>query len=802
MKNFNYSKSLILSLITILFYYNAQSQSCSNLDFENGFTNWSGSSGNVENGNNGPHLSYIPNSNTLGAPNHTLVNSASGNDEVVGSLIPKLNPFTGNVSLRLGDGPNTGAHGASIQNTFNVSNSNPIFIYYYAAVLEDPSGHSLQEKPMFKVDVTDCNGSSISCGDYLVISNAPGFKQIPNASGYYKSWTPVFMDLSNYIGSCVTIKFTSGDCTQGGHFGYAYVDGTCSKLEIEGPDTFCLGGVNEIINAPLGAEKYEWKIQGQNTIIGTSSQLSISPTQTTIYECQLTSVTGCLSTITKKIVVINTPGPQLNDIANIDFCGNQLDLAQITGVNLTGNESYYNNSQANSGTLISAPLSGNQTVWVYDNLFNCISEKSFDVNFLSSPTINNPGKLTSCDSINLPVISGTNLSGDQAYYDDSQSNGGQLINDLLLFNSQTVWIYDKLFTCESEINFEVEILNTPILNPINDTVVCDVLPNLKPIKGIYLSGNENYYNDSQSNGGKLLGGNLNQSQTIWAYDFKGNCKNEISFDLTVYETPQVDFTSDRIEGCVPLKIMFENKSQPFVDKVTWSFGDGNYENADAYINSVEHTYKNEGCYDVTLISSYHDCSNSVLKEDFICTFPNPVANFAVDSFSKSIFNPVFNFLDETKIGYANLWEFGDGFNSSDINPKHFYNEEAGKYYVTLFSTNEYGCLDTITKPITIRDEVIFYIPNSFTPNNGDGINNIFKAEVFSGIEIENFSMYIFNRWGEIVFESHDLDKGWDGKLGGEGGSECQEGLYLWKVFYKEKILDARNILTGHVVLLK
>ena len=79
---------------------------------------------------------------------------------------------------------------------------------------------------------------------------------------------------------------------------------------------------------------------------------------------------------------------------------------------------------------------------------------------------------------------------------------------------------------------------------------------------------------------------------------------------------------------------------------------------------------------------------------------------------------------------------------------------------------------------------------------------IFKAEVFSGIEIEKFSMYIFNRWGEIVFESHDLDKGWDGKLGGEGGPECQDGLYVWKIFYKEKMFDARNILTGHVILLK
>lgn len=102
---------------------------------------------------------------------------------------------------------------------------------------------------------------------------------------------------------------------------------------------------------------------------------------------------------------------------------------------------------------------------------------------------------------------------------------------------------------------------------------------------------------------------------------------------------------------------------------------------------------------------------------------------------------------------------------------------------------------------SLNNELLFYVPNSFTPDNLDDLNNIFQPVFTSGYEPLKFTLYIFNRWGEIVFESHNADIGWKGTYGTKGRL-AKEDVYTWKIIYTDKLKQEEHTLVGHVVLIR
>jgi PKD repeat protein len=175
------------------------------------------------------------------------------------------------------------------------------FSYSYAIVLMDP-GHTAAEQPYFKINMYDSLGNTIQCGDYSVVAGGgssadPDFLPFTygGEDGVYMPWRTTFAPLQGYIGQNVTIEFVVGDCSQGAHFGYAYIDASCSSMEVLGPDTItCTGPIQ--ITAPPGAASYLWSPTGETT-------QSITVTTPGQYEVEVTPVTGaaCSITLTKDI---------------------------------------------------------------------------------------------------------------------------------------------------------------------------------------------------------------------------------------------------------------------------------------------------------------------------------------------------------------------------------------------------------------------------------------------------------------------------------------------------------------------
>ena len=228
------------------------------------------------------------------------------------------------------------------------------------------------------------------------------------------------------------------------------------------------------------------------------------------------------------------------------------------------------------------------------------------------------------------------------------------------------------------------------------------------------------------------------------------------------------------------------------------FGDGE---SSFQPGSVDYQYANAGCYDVTLtVTNQAGCSLSATQTDMVCVLENPIANFVAVDDTMSIAYPVFQFENYSLNAYTYLWLFGDGTTSVTTSPIHEYIGAPNDYVVTLIASNAAGCVDTMMYTVTVFEDLLFYVPNSFTPNN-DGTNDEFNPVLTAGYEKGTYTLYVFDRWGEIIFESNNPAVGWDGSFA-LNGALCQDGVYTWKITFGILQTEEEKIYHGHITLIR
>lgn len=272
-----------------------------------------------------------------------------------------------------------------------------------------------------------------------------------------------------------------------------------------------------------------------------------------------------------------------------------------------------------------------------------------------------------------------------------------------------------------------------------------------------------------------------------------------SFIVTVYPKPVVNFTADEVVGCAPLGISFTNLTMYEGSSCVWNMGDGTIIEDCGPIN---HSYDYPGDYDVTLeITSDMGCVNEFTAESFVHIYDNPKASFTYLPDFPSIQDPEVAFTNTSVDDDTRIWNFGDGSPTvTTDNPYHTYPTIGNvRYEVILIVTNEHGCIDTAIQNILIEDVLIFYVPNVFTPD-GDDYNNVFKPIMTAGYDIYDYNLTIFNRWGEIIFESMNADFGWSGTYG--SGGLVDDGVYIWTLNFTESTSSKKHAIQGHVTILK
>ncbi|HTF05523.1 MAG TPA: gliding motility-associated C-terminal domain-containing protein, partial [Bacteroidia bacterium] len=273
-----------------------------------------------------------------------------------------------------------------------------------------------------------------------------------------------------------------------------------------------------------------------------------------------------------------------------------------------------------------------------------------------------------------------------------------------------------------------------------------------------------------------------------------NCQRLDSVLVTVLPLPVPVFSVDQQTGCELLCVNFTNQT-PNSATVTWIYGDNTQG------PSANHCYT-AGTYDVSLvIVGTNGCTDTVTYANYITAFPNPTAAFTVDEDHVSLWEPAVCAVDQSTNAVTWAYDFADPNNPGIVNgqnPCHLYSD-TGTYCIQLVVASVDGCLDTAVVCIEVFEEPgTVYIPNTFTPN-GSGLNDYFLP-VGVGISSDNYHFMIFNRWGELIWETYTWGEGWNGVPKG-ATAIAQIDTYVWKISCRDDL--GNNIARiGHVNLIR
>ena len=530
------------------------------------------------------------------------------------------------------------------------------------------------------------------------------------------------------------------------------------------------------------------------------------------YSLVVVDAIGCPATQTTNV---SQPLPLILSVTNFSptTCSNSCD-GKAFSVATGGNGIYtysWNTSPNQSSANATGLCGGNYLVSVTDGN-NCISTASIAI---TSPL---PVSLLSIPNATICFGASTNLFANAvggngnnfSYIWSPPTNLSSVSTQSVIANPTTNIVYSVTATdvsgCSSPTQ-SVSVFVRPQLNlSVNSSsIIC--LGNSAQLSALGSGGiSSNYSYSWQSITGlnnSLISNPIATPSvtTVYTITLSDGCSNPTTTQYTVniLSLPMVTFSISNPSGCAPLCVNILNTSIGSSGAITnwyWNFGG----NSNSNLQSPQHCFLNSGNFPISLTATdSNGCSAVSTLSSAVQVYPNPVANFDLPE-SVSLFENTVQITD-LSIG-ATQWNWN--FNLTDPlsvststiqNPIQYFPLQ-GVYCVGLIVKNNFGCTDTEDKCITIRPEVTIYVPNAFTPND-DNVNDGFYAY---GINILEFEMLIFDRWGEQIFYSNDMKIPWNGKA--KGGSEiAQQGVYVWKIKAKDVFNKPYN-LVGHVTLLK
>jgi gliding motility-associated-like protein len=519
-----------------------------------------------------------------------------------------------------------------------------------------------------------------------------------------------------------------------------------------------------------GATAYTW----DNGVV---NGVAFIPAATTTYTVTGTDANGCQNT--DQVLVTVNPLPLVNAGTDKTIC----EGATVT-LTATGAVTYNWVPLVTNGTAFTPP-SGTTTYTVSGTDANgCINTDQALVTSNSLPAINAGIDQGICfgDLATLTATGGTVYNWSNAVIDGTPFSPGATA-------SYTVTGTD-VNGCVNTDQVIVAVNPDPIVNAGPDVIVCEGLP--ITVSG---SGATNYtWNNGVLNGVPFTPANTG-TYTVTGTNANG-CESTDQLTVTVSPTPLVSFASNVTEGCVPLDVTFVNTGTIGVD-CNWTISNGTTLSGCGPVGTV---FNAGGCSDVTLsVTSNDGCIGTQTIPDMICVEELPIASFTSNPMNFSANDPEVNFQNGSTGAVTYAWSFGQNLgNSTQVDPTFNFSGESSNQEVTLIAYSLLGCSDTTSGFVEYSEDIILYVPNSFTPD-GDMFNQTFEPVFTSGFDPYNFSMYIFNRWGELIFETHNAEIGWDGTY---GGTYVQDGTYSWKMEFKPKNTDDKLVRYGHVTIVR
>lgn len=635
-------------------------------------------------------------------------------------------------------------------------------------------------------------------GDTAFCSTEPGTFQYQQIPGSSYSWSTTGGNLSlngdgqnaqvNWYGPgtySVTLTETSSyGCTASMSISLTILPQPAPR--IMGPAMICQGQSSTYTTPAIAGDSYYWQVSG-GTVTGTTNSNSITVNWNTPGNAMLTlhqiSSNGCDSTVSLPVTIHPLPAPLV--LGNIQPCIYNEELlytAQQAGVTYQWSVVGGTVTQNNGSSVVvnwQNPGFGQATVTATTQN-GCSVQHTLNTTIQPRPVPVISGNRTMCsredgvfstaahpNSQYQWTVWGGSIVGPQ--------NGSSIIVRWNASGQAMVTLTETNDSgCDSTVSITVSIEPEPVPVIQGSPVIC--MQNINTYSVTPVPGHTYLW---QVAGGNIINNSQNSITVYWPSPGNGSvsvmehspegCDSTVSFNVLIAELPEAYVAP--VTGCEPLHVAFSNNtSASGTHSYRWNFGDGSTSNS---ANPL-HSYNNQGNYTVQLImTNSHGCSDTSIAAVNVYSTPN--ANFSVST------NGADYYVGMSQLLLSNLsegasqyeWHFGDGNTSSEIEPVHEYTM-AGHYDILLIAMNDQGCPDTISRSIDVKLAQTIYVPNAFTPNN-DGINDQFKA---LKTNITRLHIDIFDRWGEIIYTSDDVDFEWDATC---KGRQVQADVYVYRI---------------------
>jgi gliding motility-associated-like protein len=266
-----------------------------------------------------------------------------------------------------------------------------------------------------------------------------------------------------------------------------------------------------------------------------------------------------------------------------------------------------------------------------------------------------------------------------------------------------------------------------------------------------------------------------------------SCKTDTLF-RTFKRKPVFTIPVDTIGGCPPLDVAMQLTTTDSVDAVDYYWDLGNGKTGNGF--SVSQVYTEPGQnidVSVVAVSSLTHCSDTLFLPGKVFVYPVPDAVFTANPPDVLISNPVIQFENQSLGATLFDWDFDDGNFSTAEQPEYRF-ESMGLYNVQLLAANNFGCTDSVSLDVSVSFDRVFP-PTAFSPNASKMEDREFR--IYSeGIVNDGYKLLIFNRWGEVIFESESQERGWDGSM--KNGQNAPSGVYSWVIQYYDFLKKKHN----------
>ncbi len=512
-------------------------------------------------------------------------------------------------------------------------------------------------------------------------------------------------------------------------------------------------------------------------------------------------VGNCSGTITTNVVINPLPTPVANNNGpvcagqNVNFTGTGGVTYSWTGPGFTSptqNPSIFNASATNSGVYVLTVTDAN----------GCINSTTTPLTVNPLPIVTTSGS-TICinQTINLNATGGTSYSwtGPAGFTSTSQSPS------IPLAQTNMAGMYNVIVTdannCSNTGNTAVIVNPLPNPTATNNSPACVGSSfGLVGTGGLsYLWQGPNGFFSSVQNPTLMATSGSQSGNYILTVSDNIGCTNTATTVVTVNSLPTGNIMSSANTGCAPLCVTFTVGSSTALQNTSWSYNGSNVING----NNAEYCFTTSGTFTVTAdFIDVNSCANSA-------TFTVDIHPIPVADFNHAPIKPIINidqFVTFTDASWgANVvtwnWYFMNTaqYTSVEQNPTFAYTEP-GTYPVVLVVKSDKGCSDTLIRPLVVGEDYGIYVPNAFTPN-GDGLNDTFQPKGFGVVKYE---LYIFNRWGEKMFQTTEFTQGWNGTKQSKNDVKygiIEDGVYTWLIRTTD-VFGKSHELKGHVTLMK